>query len=401
LIDAADPDCEGAPPPGPTLEERVASLEALVTALQAELAAHKSDLVVHHARYSDTEAINAVGPHNFSHAALTDVSPDQHHVKYSDAEAVAAVEAAGFVVGPHSPDFSSLLSGVSRLDDPNTGYDTFRFTGMNVQIINGSGQTYWTNGLGNLIIGYNAPRDENRAGLPCPSDVDHESYCNRRTGSHMLIIGERNNYTAFGGIVSGVNSEAAGEYGSVTGGQTNIARGRHTLVAGGANNFAIGENAVVAGGAGNFAYATTSTIVGGIDNETNRGEQSAVFGGEGNVAEGVRSAVLGGFGNYTAHHIVPILHTVVVGGVNNNASAAGAVVVGGEQNTTYGSMSVITGGQGNLTQVLGQHAVVGGGRENVAYGHWSVVGGGYQRETGNTAPANEYDWVAGALFEDQ
>jgi len=51
----------------------------------------------HHIKYTDVEAVAAVGPHfSGDHADLVNVSPDQHHVKYTDAEAVLAV-------GPHTP----------------------------------------------------------------------------------------------------------------------------------------------------------------------------------------------------------------------------------------------------------------------------------------------------------
>jgi hypothetical protein len=45
----------------------------------------------HHARYTDAEAIAAVGPHTppqtYLHADLIDVTPDQHHARYTDDEA--------------------------------------------------------------------------------------------------------------------------------------------------------------------------------------------------------------------------------------------------------------------------------------------------------------------------
>ncbi|MBT7858458.1 MAG: hypothetical protein HN720_16180 [Nitrospinaceae bacterium] len=57
---------------GKGLAQRVAALEALVSqaealiatlATKAELAAHSASPAVHHARYSNTEAVAAVGPH--------------------------------------------------------------------------------------------------------------------------------------------------------------------------------------------------------------------------------------------------------------------------------------------------------------------------------------------------
>ena len=59
-------------------------------------------------------------------------------------------------------------------------------TGANLHILNGTGQTETTNGLGNLIVGYNELRETGK---------------NPRTGSHNLIVGNRNDYLSFGGVV--------------------------------------------------------------------------------------------------------------------------------------------------------------------------------------------------------
>jgi len=44
----------------------------------------------HHVRYSDSEAIAAVGPHTTTHGALVDVTADDHHTRYTDQEAIDA-----------------------------------------------------------------------------------------------------------------------------------------------------------------------------------------------------------------------------------------------------------------------------------------------------------------------
>jgi len=54
-------------------------------------------------------------------------------------------------------DLETLLASVSLAHDGTT----VRFTGVNVQIVSGSGRTNTTpNGLGNLIVGYNELRDD-------------------------------------------------------------------------------------------------------------------------------------------------------------------------------------------------------------------------------------------------
>ncbi len=46
---------------------------------------HTSDPAAHHAPYSDTEAVNAMG-------VMSDTNP-LHHSKYSDSDAVSAIKA--------------------------------------------------------------------------------------------------------------------------------------------------------------------------------------------------------------------------------------------------------------------------------------------------------------------
>jgi hypothetical protein len=295
-----------------------------VSGVEEPFFAHAGESEAHHARYADAEAVTAVGPHytdaqaiaavgpHFSgdHAALTNVTPEQHHIRYADAEAVAAVgphytdAQAIAAVGPHFSgnhddlsnvvpnqhhadqgpsvtDLETLLVGVSRLTDPNTSQDTLQFSNMNVQIVDGTGSTGGTpRGTGNLIIGYNELRDESLASVPCPSDVDTEFWCNRRTGSHMLVVGYRANYTSYGGIVVGFGNETAGGYASVSGGRDNISSGIFSYVGGGSDNTASANGSSVSGGGGNSAS----------------GEFASVSGGKLNIASGDSASVSGGFG---------------------------------------------------------------------------------------------------------
>src|SRR5262249_12829054 len=58
-------------------------------------------------------------------------------------------------------------------------------TGANLRIVNGLGATETTNGLGNLIVGYNEPR---------------QFAPNVRTGSHNVVVGMEHNFSSFGGL---------------------------------------------------------------------------------------------------------------------------------------------------------------------------------------------------------
>ena len=190
------------------------------------------------------------------------------------------------------------LEGVSRGTDLNTGKDTIRFSGMNVQIVNGTGSTIASpNGKGNLIIGYNEVRDEENAAVPCPSDVNTEFWCNRRGGSHMLVIGWRNNYSSFGGMVVGEFNETSGTLSSVSGGQDNIASGSRASVSGGRFNIASGEQASVSGGSDNEASGKLASVSGGFLNQAGSGVTSSVCGVYNNQASGTNASVSGGSSN--------------------------------------------------------------------------------------------------------
>jgi hypothetical protein len=202
-----------------------------------------------------------------------------------------------------------LLANVSRLVDPNTGEDTIRFTDMNVQVVNGTDSTdSATNGTGNLIIGYNETRPEDPVSTKCPGEVGSDFDCNRRSGSHMLVIGTRNNYSSFGGILAGDDNETAAPYGSINGGYLNVVSGEAASVNGGQSNTARGVLSVVMGGSGNHARTDYTTINGGRDNtasgyhatvtsgirNTANGSYSTINGGEENTASGYGSSVSGG-----------------------------------------------------------------------------------------------------------
>jgi hypothetical protein len=136
------------------------------------------------------------------------------------------------------------------------------FSGMNVQVVDGSGDTDGAiNGLGNLIVGY----DENDGG-------------DSKTGSHNIIVGVNHTYTSYGGLIAGYDNRISGIYSSVSGGSSNSA---------------IGIRASVSGGYSNTASANYSSVSGGHTNETT-GTYGSVSGGQANEASGWFSSVSGG-----------------------------------------------------------------------------------------------------------
>ena len=247
----------------------------------------------------------------------------------------------------------ALLAQVT-LEDGGT---TVRFTGVNLQIVDGSGDTAGaTNSLGNFIVGYNGDA------IGSPND---------RSGSHNLIVGDEHTYSSFGGFVAGSGNTISGQQASVTGGQTNSASGPNSSICGGIANRAIGRNSSVSGGRLNVATAESSSISGGLQNR----------------ASGNFSAIGGGFENDTTGQ-----NPSVSGGPRNHASAEHSWTGGGAFNEASGVSSSVSGGFDN--EANGMWSSVSGGKRNLADGSTSSVSGGEQR----TAP-DEFNWAAGNLFE--
>merc|ERR1740139_1657340 len=95
------------------------------------------------------------------------------------------------------------------------------FDGCNVHVRSGGGSTDApTNGKGNLIIGYNEPRDslmevpESAEGL---EDIEAKKVEASRSGSHNLITGDAHEYTSFGGIVTGERNRISNVLSAVVG----------------------------------------------------------------------------------------------------------------------------------------------------------------------------------------
>ena len=137
-------------PPQTSLLERFAALDAKVAALEAQVRALEQQLLAQ--ANSPVMALNAY---------LT-VDPAQHRI---------------------------------------------RFTGVNLQLVNGTGRTDTVNGRGNLLLGYDLARDDGTYFCadgqftekePC-EQAGQTWATSHKTGSHYLVIGDRNNYAQYGG----------------------------------------------------------------------------------------------------------------------------------------------------------------------------------------------------------
>jgi hypothetical protein len=254
--------------------------------------------------------------------------------------------------------------------------DNIYISGANLHVRNGANIYGSVNGLGNVIIGYNAYRPIN----------------NERTGSHNLVVGDENNYSSYGGMVVGNNNTISAPYSSVSGGAYNTASGDHSSVSGGYRNTASGELSSVSGGYFNTASNSHSSVSGGTSNtasgigswvsggkqNTASGGGSSVSGGDSNTANGLDSSVSGG-----NHNTASSYYSAVSGGYFNTASNSHSSVSGGAYNTASGPSSSVSGGDSNIAS--GEYSSVSGGNQNTAYDHTSSVSGGYANCAGGVA----------------
>ena len=92
--------------------------------------------------------------------------------------------------------FESRISSIERKTRPIAVEESSRsliISGVNVHIRNGMSKTYWKNGVGNLIVGYNE-----RMGTE------------DRNGSHNIVIGPDHSFSSHSGIVTGWGNTISG-----------------------------------------------------------------------------------------------------------------------------------------------------------------------------------------------
>ena len=251
--------------PGKSVEARLSALETQVATLQRDLAAAQATIATLQSSLSQVQANPALD------------------------------------LGP----YVSVESGaINDLAGPN-----ILITGANLHLRSGSGSTMTKNGLGNLVIGYNAaPELGGDPEFVPPFDPD--TY---RTGSHNLILGDYNRYWAYAGIVGGTQNT-------------------------------VGSNSAVISGSKNSAdYG--SAVLSGIANFVNSWS-GAIVGGQGNS---LRSENPGWYGQFAA----------ILGGMGNNATGYASTVAGGQESTASGTSSSVSGGRYNLA--TGEWSSIGGG----------------------------------------
>jgi hypothetical protein len=289
-----------------------------------------------------------------------------------------------------------------------------RFSGANLQVVNGRGFTQTANGLGNLIVGY----DEGVAGAPTCSlgfFVDEASCLanggtwatGHKSGSHNVVIGPFHSYSQFGGLVAGAQNTISGEFATVTGGLDNAATVYAASVSGGQFNRAANFAASVSGGNGNAATNQYASVSGGSSN-TASGAQSSVCGGTLNQATGFTATVSGGRENQATSGAAAVCGgqfnvasgsaASVSGGARNLASQTWASVTGGTDNAATAQAASASGGVNNLVEV--PFGVAVGGAFNRVSGLYSVVvGGGDGTAAGGNRANASYTSVLGGVTQ--
>lgn len=217
------------------------------------------------------------------------------------------------------------LDGLLSLTQDDNGFDTVLFSGVNVQVVNGTGLTESANGQGNLVLGYNS------AG---PAFTD-------RIGSHNLILGDEQNYPHTGQVVTATIASAADLDISAGGDITSSAGANHTVIVGQSRSLQIGEDDLIEIGASASVTvgANLNTTVGGDTGVSVAGDTALVTNGDINfLSEGETFLEVGDE------------LTVSVGQASASLNKAGSIAIDGKDIEIEGTgdISIKAAGELNL-----------------------------------------------------
>ncbi|MBV1911847.1 MAG: hypothetical protein KUG78_21315 [Kangiellaceae bacterium] len=155
------------------------------------------------------------------------------------------------------------------------------FSGVNVHINNGSGNTDSVNAIGNLVIGYDegltasvdfCTADDNIRSaylnqIDCEANSGIWGAAPQKIGSHNLIIGTGHNYTQSAGLIAGFQNTVTAANSVISGGASNFAQGHASSVSGGIENTASGETSSVSGGSRREAISIDDWAAGSLSED--------------------------------------------------------------------------------------------------------------------------------------
>ncbi len=276
------------------LETAVNDNDSRITANSASITTNSNDLAALQTAVTTLQATVAD-----LQSTVTNLQDDLTAANDTIAGLQADLDSANSTIASLQANSVLDLDGMLVYAVDDYGFPTARFTGVNVQVVNGAGQTT-VNGLGNLIVGYN--EEYVRPSDFCSDGAyDNQSNCESngnywagsfKSGSHNLVVGSGHSYSQYGGVVFGYQNVINGSYATVSGGNANTASGLSSSVSGGEANTASGWSSSVSGGYNNTASGGSSSVSGGEFN-TASGNYSSVSGGAYRSATGMYDWVAG------------------------------------------------------------------------------------------------------------
>jgi len=198
-----------------------------------------------------------------------------------------------------------LQTYVNVDDTTDPGRPAVIVSGANLQVVNGLSNTRTTNGVGNILVGYDENMDFLCLGGTEMENIFDETTCNNggglwwplfavKTGSHNVIVGERHTYESYSGFVSGTANYSRSQGASILGGAYNTVSGNWGSIAGGLQNLVEGKRSSIAGGIGNnIQSGGNAASISGGNNNSATDSASTVGGGQNRSATGASDWVAG------------------------------------------------------------------------------------------------------------
>ncbi len=276
------------------------------------------------------------------------------------ADVNANFDAVATAVNDNQDQLTAILARLDALETENAALQASIASLQNDQVIGLANYLSVDMGLNTVVFsGANVHINNGLGGSTSVNGVGNlvVGY-DEETGASTLMCSD-------GQLLNQIDCEAAGEiWGAIH------KTGSHNVVIGPSHN-----------------YSRSGGLLAGIQNNL-LAHNSSVSGGSLSTASGVASSVSGGSTN-----LASAAESSISGGFNNIASGASSSVSGGTRNTASGTTSSVNGGSTNTSS--GVLSNISGGSTNTSSGFVSAVSGGFNRET-----PGEFDWAAGALFED-